>query len=200
MLKINLIAIMPICLSSTLKAAPATYIIEPAKGNLVEFTSEAPVEKIVGTTDQISGELKIDPNDLSQTIAAWFEVDAASLDTKHKIRNGHMRKNHLHTAKYPTNRFDLKSIEGIEGEFPTDQKVKFTATGEFHLHRVTQSIQPKITAEYLSSKNTFEIIAEFQMPLDEYEIPLPQFLILKVATVHEIKVKFRATPKKDSRK
>jgi len=48
--------------------------------------------------------------------------------------------------------------------------------------------------EYLTLSQ-LEILAEFQVPLDEYEIPLPQFLILKVANVHELKVKFRATQK-----
>ena len=195
MIKTIIIAVMAICLNSALKADTTTYIIEPAESNLVEFTSEAPVEKIVGTTNQITGEINIDPDDLSQPITAWFEVDAASIDTKNRIRNGHMRKNHLHTDKYPKIRYDLKSIEGIEGKFPADQKVEFTATGEFHLHGITKTIQPKITAEYLSSENAFEILAEFQVPLDEYEIPLPQFLILKVANVHELKVKFRATQK-----
>ena len=90
MIKFISIAISAIFISSTLIAAPKTYIIEPIKKNIVQFTSEAPVEKIVGTTNQIVGELIIDPNDLSKPVTAWFEVDAASINTKNKIRNGHM--------------------------------------------------------------------------------------------------------------
>jgi len=195
MIKIKLIAVTAVFISSTLIAAPTTYVIEPIKKNIVQFTSEAPVKKIIGTTNQIVGELILDPNDLSKPVTAWFEVDATSINTKNKIRNGHMRKNHLHTDKYPKIRFDLKSLEGLSGKFPADEKIKFTANGDFHLHGVTKSIKPKISATYLAAENTFEVIAKFQVPLDDYEIPLPQFLVLKVANVHEIKVKFRATPK-----
>jgi len=195
MLKIKLISVAIIVISSTLIAAPTTYVIEPNKKNIVMFTSEAPVEKIIGTTSEIVGELILDPNDLSKPVTAWFEVDAASINTKNKIRNGHMRKNHLHTDKFPKIRFDLKSLEGLSGKFPAGEKVKFAATGEFHLHGITKTISPKITATYLAVENVFEVIAKFQVPLDDYEIPLPKFLVLKVANVHEIKVKFRATAK-----
>lgn len=195
MSKLISIVIVAIFVSSALMAAPKTYVIEPIKKNIVQFTSEARVEKIVGTTNQIVGELKVDPNDLSQPISAWFEVDAASINTKNKIRNGHMRDNHLHTGKYPKIRFDLKSVEGLSGKFTNDQKVNFKVTGDFHLHGVTKSIQPAITANYLVAEDTFEIIAKFQVPLSDYEIPLPKFLVLKVSNIHEIKVKFQATAK-----
>lgn len=93
---------------------PVTYIVDDPKGrDSVSFTSDAPIELIVGKTNKIKGKITVDDSlDLSKPFNATFDVDLASIDTGIPLRNEHMRDNFLETAKYPKASFVLKMPAG----------------------------------------------------------------------------------------
>ncbi len=65
-------------------AKAVTYVVDdPKKEDLVSFTSDAPIELIVGHTNQIKGTVNIDDSlDLTKKpLDAQFDVDLASIDT-----------------------------------------------------------------------------------------------------------------------
>ena len=46
------------------QANPLEFTISPGGDNLIQFVSKAPLEKITGTTSQVSGVIALDPADL----------------------------------------------------------------------------------------------------------------------------------------
>lgn len=173
--------------------------IKPGPPNLVTFVSQAPLETIVGKTNSISGWISFNPADLSQPVASDIVVNMATLDTDNKIRNGHMRDNHLHTDRYPTSRFQLKKILVDSGmPLPDGEPMKFSIQGEFTLHGVTRSIQPSVTATWKPTTKTLEVTAQFTVKLSDYQIPRPQFLVMKLDEEQKVTVYFQASGEKGS--
>jgi polyisoprenoid-binding protein YceI len=195
-MKINTIAIfllLSLLMFSIALAEPITLVVIEGKPNLVKFTSKAPLETIVGTTSKINGSLTFDPDNLNDVCSAELTVDMASLDTDNRIRNGHMRNNHLHTDKYPNSVFVMKGIGQSENIALLDGKeITFKINGDFTLHGVTRAIEPEITALLNAGNKTLEITARFDVHLQDYEIPRPQFLIMKLDEIQKIEINFTA--------
>jgi hypothetical protein len=93
-------------------AKPQTFLVDD-KMNVVEFTSDAPIELIKGHTNNIRGKIQYDDSfvfDAKHPFNITFEVDLASFDTGIALRNDHMRDNFLETSKYPKAVFKAKKI------------------------------------------------------------------------------------------
>ena len=175
-----------LCLSAN--AAEKTYSINPEKFQKITFTSKAATETFEGITDVVSGNLMLDPDNLSN-VSGGCKVDLRTLDTGINLRNTHMKENHLHTDKFPYTEFSLKSVSGAVS-LKAGQMVEFIAKGEFTLHGVTREIEIPIRAElfndssntpYKNSSGVLHITGEFIIKLADYDIPLPQFLFMKLS-------------------
>ena len=59
--------------------------------NLVQFTSDAPLEKVVGVSNTITGWLTLDPDKLTEGIKGEFEVDVRAFETGLPSRNEQLR-------------------------------------------------------------------------------------------------------------
>ncbi len=177
-------------------AEPIEFIITPGTPNQVKFTSIAPLETIVGVTDQINGSLHFDPGDMTDTVMAEFSVDMTSLDTGNKTRNEHMRDNHLETDQFPVSKFVLNSLGSVSGRKLEHHVPKtFKAVGEFSLHGVTNIIEPHITAIWDKDKKSIDILAKFDLFLASYNIPRPQFLVMKLDEKQSVEISFTAMVK-----
>ncbi len=190
----RILSVVPILvillIANTAISEPLTCKILQGKPNKVTFISKAPLETIKGVTDQISGTLNFDPADLSSA-TAMFEVQMATLDTDNKMRNGHMRDNHLHTDEYPSSKFVLGEI--IEqGALVSGETAEFKIKGEFTLHGVTKTIEPSISARWDKAKMELQVTAKFDVLLADYEIPRPKFLVMKLDERQAVEVKFTA--------
>lgn len=170
-----------------------TYVVDdPKKRDLVSFTSDAPIELIVGKTSGIKGTIKIDETmDLSKPFSAVFDVDLASIDTGIALRNEHMRDNFLETKKFPKATFTVKNQPGVSGVLKDRQKITIKATGDFALHGVTvkKSVPVDLTF-YKSCKDTQEkfercdliqIKSTFNVPFNDHKINRPQVVFQKLA-------------------
>src|SRR5690606_20307632 len=80
----------------------AFYANDPVGRNVVVIESHAPLETMVTTTNQVVGEIKLNPDNVLDNPQARFELDTASLDTGIPLRNEHLRgEAWLETDKYP---------------------------------------------------------------------------------------------------
>lgn len=185
------VSLLSTCIS--VQAKPVNYIVDDPKGrDLVSFTSDAPVELIVGRTNQIKGQVSVDDSlDLSkQPVVASFEVDLASIDTGIPLRNEHMRDNFLETAKFPKAIFKVKSI-GQPAVLKDGQKTTLKATGEFSLHGKTVAKDIPVDVTYFknckSTQGKFEncdlmqIKSTFSVPFKDYAIKRPEIVFQKLA-------------------
>jgi len=163
-------------------AEPTIYRVIPGdKHTEVTFTSDAPMETVVGQTRTVTGYVELDPSRPGAGARGEIHVDLASLDTGLKLRNRHMRENHLETDKYPEAVFTLTSLR--VDELRPGVRTPATVRGEFSLHGVKRGIEPEVhlTLDNTEDEPTLHIEADFTVLLEDYEIDCPQFLLLKLS-------------------
>ncbi len=129
---LHFLAALFLTLGVSFAQSPAEFkAVDPIGRNTVQFKTAAPLEDIVGTTNKINGEIKVDPRNLkSSDVLARFEVDLASLTTGIGLRDTHMREQYLHTDRYPTAIFTLERIrKASASELKPNTPVGLTVEG-----------------------------------------------------------------------
>lgn len=163
----------------------AEFHIDREQENLVQFTSDAPVEKIVGTTSKIDGYVLWAGDDLTADSEFYFEVDLAALDTGIGLRNRHMRDNYLETAKYPLAVYTGRIVEVSDSG---DETLAFSAFGTFKLHGVERAL--KIDGKLTKTEDGYRAESQFDLKLQDYNIERPQLMLLKIGEVIQLDVRF----------
>ncbi len=176
---------------ATDSADAAEFRVKPSKETKVVFVSRAAMEKFEGKTNQLSGTIELDPAALGDSATVRFEVDMASLDTGIKMRNTHMRQNHLHTDKFPKAVFEGATLPGrATSPLPAGRPASLDVEGTFTLHGVSRRMKLAVEVTYLPTPAParLEFKTEFPVALADHDIPLPQFLFLKLANVQTVRV------------
>jgi len=111
------------------------------------FTSDAPLETIVGNVTDVTGELKVDlgaPLKATGTVS----VGIAGLETGIELRDEHLHsENWLDAEKFPRAEFTLKSVRGKEGPLAVGERRVLDVTGDFTLHGVTKPVNASLTVQ-----------------------------------------------------
>ena len=137
-MRLRILALAALALLSTEATHAAVFAVKPGKDSKVVFTSQAPTETFQGKTDRMEGTLTLDPSTVGDSITVHLEVDLASLDTGKKMRNQHMRENHLETDKFPKAVFDGAAVLSPAGaKLEPGKPVAFQIEGTFALHGVS---------------------------------------------------------------
>ncbi|MDZ7347056.1 MAG: YceI family protein [candidate division KSB1 bacterium] len=179
--------------SALLIAAVVTaqeYHVDRRAENLVKFTSDAPMEKIVGTTKAIDGYVLLQPIDGKQSGEFYFEVDLATLDTGIGLRNRHMRDNYLETKRYPFAVYKGRIIEAEE----TADGYRVKTQGIFDLHGVQKELT--IDGRVTTTDKGYRAESRFEIALADFKIERPQLMLLKVGEVVQVEVVFYVVPAK----
>ena len=172
-------------------ARAAKFAVHAGKGTQVVFTSKAAMEQFEGKTNKMEGTIEVDPAAVGDSATVRFEVDLASLDTGIKMRNTHMRENHLETAKYPTAIFEGAVLRGRSAKaLEAGRAESLDVEGTFTLHGVSRRIQIAVEAVYrpTPAPARIEFKTTFPVGLADYAISRPQFLFLKLADVQMVRV------------
>jgi polyisoprenoid-binding protein YceI len=78
--------------------------------NLVQFTSDAPLEKVVGVSNTLSGWVSLDPDKLQDGIRGEFEVDVRAFETGLPSRNEQLRDIILNASAHPVATFKIDRV------------------------------------------------------------------------------------------
>lgn len=118
--------------------------------NQILFQSDAPMEKINGTADQVTGNFQFDPSNLEAT-KGRIEVSVKSMTTAIAKRDEHMYSDvWLDAGKYPSITFDIESLKDIKVETKDGRNVATaTAVGKFTCHGITKPLTTTINLTYL---------------------------------------------------
>jgi polyisoprenoid-binding protein YceI len=190
-MRLRIPAILTLSLAFATAAHAAVFAVKPGKDTKVVFTSKAPTETFQGKTDKMEGTLTLDPSAVGDSITVHLEVDLASLDTGKKMRNEHMRENHLETDKYPKAVFDGAAVLSPAGaKLEPGKQVAFQIEGTFALHGVMRRLRCAAEATFTSvgKGGTIAFHASFPVALPDYKIARPEFLFLKLAEEQQVDV------------
>lgn len=157
------------------------YALNNAVGkNAIEFVSDAPMEKITGTSDGVDGSFMLDAANLEATTGN-IEVKVMTMKTANSKRDEHMYDAMwLDAAKYPTITFTVKSLKDVKITTKDGRSVVTAkAVGTFLCHGVTKASTADVTITYLpesadtkkrASGNLVMIEAAFNVGLADHNI------------------------------
>jgi polyisoprenoid-binding protein YceI len=190
-MRLRILALAALAFAPATESPAAEFAVKPGKDCKVVFTSKAPTETFQGRTDRMQGTITLDPSAVGDSITVHLEVDLASLDTGKKMRNQHMRENHLETDKYPKAIFDGAAVLSPAGaKLEPGKPTAFQIEGTFALHGVTRRLRCPAEATFTPAGKggTIAFTAQFSVALPDYQIKRPEFLFLKLAEVQEVSV------------
>lgn len=177
-----------------LSASASEFNVGPLnESDTVYFNSSAKLEFIRGTTQHIDGNFIFNPGNPVEGVTGILRVDLRTLETGIDKRDEHMRNNHLHTDKFPYAYFELLSADALPAQMTFDSVYDVKAKGNFYIHGHYREIvaELKVALKKLpTGGDALEVAANFEINLDDYEIPRPKALFLKLAETIEIKAIF----------
>jgi polyisoprenoid-binding protein YceI len=101
---------------------------------------------VIGTSNQVAGEIAFDPNDLSASQVGVIQVDARSLATDDDKRNQAIRNRILNTDSYEFITFTPTQITGLAGNAQPGQTLTFQIAGDLTIRDMTQPVIFDVTA------------------------------------------------------
>jgi polyisoprenoid-binding protein YceI len=164
---------------------------DPTGRNIVMFSSEAPLETIIGRTSALYGYVDINLDSLSDNPEARFECDLTTLKTGIELRDQHMLSDdYLAADSFPMATFNLLSIKKTNMEVIWNETVaNIAGRGEFSLHGTLDTVNVTITATYFEGNDVTEkrlpgdilkFKADFDIRMSNHGITIPEDVILKL--------------------
>jgi hypothetical protein len=135
----------------------------------VEFVSDAPLELIEASSDQMQGVLDIGKKSFA------FKMYIKSFDGfNNPLQQVHFYENYMEANVYPIATFTGKILENIE-----EGKKEYRAKGALDIHG--KSVERVIDVVLTISDNAVGYSASFIVPLAEHDIKLPRIVYQKIA-------------------
>ncbi len=149
---------------------------------LIQFTSNAELEVIKASSDQVQGLIEPATNKFA------FSVRIISFKGfNSELQRVHFNEKYLESERFPTASFSGKIIEDLD--LTKDGTYDVRAKGELDIHGVKQT---RIIKSSLTVSGTkVSITSKFNLPLSDHDITIPKIVGQKIAT--EIEVIFTAT-------
>jgi polyisoprenoid-binding protein YceI len=157
------------------------------KSGTASFVSDAPLEVIRASTNELQGAINLD----DRTFA--FVIDNKSFKGFNSpLQQEHFYENYMQVQDYPTSSFNGKIIEKIDLNSNAEQEVR--AKGILNIHGVEQERIIKGTIQ--KSGDQFIIKADFTVPLEDHNIKIPKVVYQKIAEVINVTVEATLSIKK----
>ena len=130
---------------------------------------------VVGTTDQVVGQIRVDVTDLSSIEFSEIIVNARTLDTGSERRDRAMRGPIVLDSGSDENELItlvVTSIEGLSGEAAVDESFEFTVNGDLTIKGNTQPVTFDVMVT-LVDDDTVEGSATANITRDMFQIGIP---------------------------
>ncbi len=170
------------------------YDVHAAGGSRITFESDAPLETITGVSSSVSGQIQVDPANLS-TVSGRIEVPIASLRTGVDLRDEHLRSaNWLDAQRFPTATFEITGVQGANA-LRLGQTARLRLRGRFTVHGVTRDVTAPAEVTYRAGENgeapTIVARASFSVNLPQHGVSVPALVRLKVSDEISVRVSLR---------
>jgi polyisoprenoid-binding protein YceI len=165
-----------------------------AGGSRIQFVSDAPLERITGTSTTVTGSVSVDPSDLS-TASGSIRVPITSIGTGDGLRDEHLHGDGwLDATAHPDAIFEITRVEGATALAP-NEVVNVTLHGRFTIHGATHEISARAQVRYLPAEGETPALlraqARFSVELPDYGVSVNPLVRLKVSDHIEVNVTIR---------
>ncbi len=148
---------------------------------LDELLNGAP-KTVIGTTDQVAGEIAIDPAAPNNTKVGVIRVNARTFATDNDFRNRAINNTILETGKYEFVTFTPTDVTGFPDNPAIGEALEFQISGDLTVRDITHPItfDAIVTAV---SETRLEGSASARLARDDYGLQIPE--VPRVANVDE---------------
>lgn len=176
MRNLSIIVLFLFVVSGKLVSAQDIYLVDEGS---VKFTSDAPLELIEASTDDMQGALKT----LDRTFV--FRVPMKTFrGFNSDLQRTHFNTNYLETGKFPYTTFDGKVIEDVDFYTPGTYNVR--GKGVFTCHGVEQ--ERIIKCKLVVKPGQVSVTSYFTVLLDDHDIKIPSVVNQKIAEEIEVTI------------
>lgn len=156
------------------------FFDDPMGRNTVQVLSRALLETITVRTNQISGEIELDTDDVADRPRMTFEVPLDSLDTGIPLMNEVLRGDRwLDAAKFPTMRFSLGRVlaPAVRTALAGGATIDVAAEGTLDLHGVSKpvNVRAEVTWHKANENTARRLPGDLLLLLARFDVHLPTF-------------------------
>ncbi len=105
---------------------------------------------VVGTTDQVAGQIAINLSDLSTAQIGVIQINARALSTDNDFRNRAIQNEILLTGEYEFITFTPTAVNGLPDSAAVGEEISFSIEGELTIQDITESATFEVTATAVS--------------------------------------------------
>ncbi|MAT97307.1 MAG: hypothetical protein CL608_09210 [Anaerolineaceae bacterium] len=105
---------------------------------------------VVGTTDQVAGQLALDLSDLSSAQIGEIQINARTLATDNNFRNRAIQNEILDTGEYEFISFVPTAVNGLPASAAVGEEISFTIDGDLTIRDITEPVTFTVVATAVS--------------------------------------------------
>ena len=150
-----------------------------------KFSSETPLENVNAENKKSQVILNTANNEIA------IRMNMREFVFPNKLMQEHFNENYIESSKYPTATFSGKVDNAPD--YSKDGQYDVSATGKFTVHGVTKARTIKGKMKIGDGKIT--INSDFEVPLTDHKIEVPQVVFVKIAQVISVKAQYVLDPK-----
>ncbi len=172
----------------------AAYVVDEEflAGALAKLGIDAGLQKITGSTNEVTGELQLKLDDPQNALVSGeFTVNLPSLKTDQDRRDSWIRDNALESNRFPVAKFVATSINNAPASYTDGAEVTFQLLGDLTVRDITQPVTFAVTATLTG--DTIKGVATTAMKISNFGFDPPNFAnTLTVADDFTIQVELTA--------
>jgi polyisoprenoid-binding protein YceI len=150
------------------------------------FSSETPLENINAENKKSQAILNTANNEIA------IRMNMRDFVFPNKLMQEHFNENYIESAKYPTATFSGRVTNAPD--YSKDGQYDVSAAGKFTVHGVTK--ERTITGKMKIEGGKISIASDFEVPLTDHKIEVPQIVFVKIAQVISVKTQYVLAPYK----
>ena len=161
--------------------ARATFVVDdPMTRNSVTVMSRAPLETILVRTNDVAGEIELDPTDVTDDPRVTFQVPVESLDTGIPLMNDVMRTDRwLDATNHPVVRFAFTRLAqpATKTALADGRTLRIQGEGTVELRGVLKPVAVRAEVTWLgkSESTARRLPGDVLHVVARFDVPLPAF-------------------------
>lgn len=149
---------------------------------------------VVGTTNQVAGQIAFVPSDLSTAQVGTITINARTLETDNEFRNRAIQNRILFTDQFEFIQFEPTALEGLPDSVAVGETIDFAIVGNLTIRDITMEETFDATVTFVS-ESELNGIAVSIVSRENYDLQIPEVQsVANVTDEVQLTIEFVATP------